>query len=112
VKRAVLRYIAASVSGATLSAKLATYQTARVDEPSRGRFITSVSGNGHSTQFSNVGGLNQTELLDLSEELIQRYEAALVDLGGTPTDSAVLAEMLAMLKPVGELYTTFAEVTR
>jgi hypothetical protein len=119
VKRAIVRELfrKAEREGKPIRDILDAYQTARVGEPSTGRVIVSTSANGQSTTFANIGGITQDELLDLSEELITRYEAALTALeydASEATDpanlSAIRTEILALLVESNEAYADFTEI--
>lgn len=109
--RAFLRYAYAQAvaSSVTLVSYLTTLSSSSVTGIKDGSQIQSVSTNGHSTSFS-FNGLNPVDVADLLEYLHTLREDVYVQLGGTPTDAQVYAEMMYQLQPVTEVRETFGGV--
>jgi hypothetical protein len=107
IKRASLddAYDASLVAPAvTLRVKLRSYETAARTRISSGQLIASTSANGHSTSFSTPGsdGLSPSEVVELWRELIDLHDQVKTDIGGSPSDAVVKAEMMARLVPCFE----------
>lgn len=88
---------------------------AKLTESPNGLLLVGSSINGKSFQFqvpggANGGGLTPETLLDVCEEFIQLRVDMYAALTGTPTDAAVLAEMLDQLRPVRYFTHTFTGI--
>ena len=100
VKRLILREIAwsAEESAKTLYEGLKAYARGRaIDGALSGRFVTSTSNAGHSSGFTITDPESRAALAD---ELLRRYDEAVAYLTGSPSDAAILTEMLRALEPV------------
>lgn len=84
----------------------------RLSETKTGRVIISTAGNGKSVSFNTPSSASFSPQVaaELCSELLDRYDAAVAYLGGTPTDADILAEMLAMLQVVAEASTDFSDL--
>lgn len=90
-------------NGQTLLANLKTAARARLTATSAGNFLIGSLANGHSAQYAlpmNGRGLSQQDLSELCEQTLILYDSAKLNLGGTPTDDQIFAEMLGLLAPV------------
>jgi len=63
-----------------------------------------VSGNGHHVSFQKGGGeggeVSPQQVLDAWVYLVEIFDRSFGDLGGTPTDTAVEAQMETYLRPI------------
>lgn len=83
------------------------------DQTKLGQYVSSTSGNGHSTALAvyiQGYGLNPQDIADLYGELLRRYDEAVAHLGGTPTDSAIFTEMNRCLVAVFDVTYDFSNV--
>lgn len=101
----------AAAASRTLIAQLQVLAQARLTESGKGRVLVATAGNGRSTTFqlpTNGAGVTPLEVVDLIEELHRLYSTAVSNLGGTPTDDQIFAEMLALLEPVVEVRNDYS----
>lgn len=111
--RAFLRYASAQATAAsqTLSAYLHSLLIEPVSAVKGGSQISGVTVNGSSTQFT-FSGIGPQEVLEVIDGLITLFENVYAQLGGTPTDANVLAEMLFQLQTVEQVTPSFAGYVR
>jgi hypothetical protein len=68
-----------------------------------GRLLEVSSGNGHMSKFSLPAaqtGLTPVAITELFEEFLTRYDDAVADLGGNPTDEQIFQQMLGYLRSI------------
>jgi len=102
--RAVYRTVSETVS---LLDALNTLADARFTDTKSGRVVVGTSSSGHSVEFAapGAGTLSPESLAELVSDLLDRYDAALVELGGTPTDAQIYATMLGRLTRITSFRT-------
>lgn len=117
-KRAQLRFL--SFRGKTdskmgLRTAIETALREAADATRHGRFLQSTSGNGHNVSFLiPTEGVTPQDALELCEELLTRYDAAVTALAGhtpavtNPSDQQILTEILALLEPVRRVTCDFS----
>ncbi len=78
-----------------------------------GGLVASTSARDRSVAFSNSdhGGTTQ-DFAELGAEMLDLYEVVNESIGGSPTDAAILAEMLYRLKPITETTNNYATAVR
>lgn len=108
VARAALRW-AKSLSidadpATSLLAKLEAMPIAGWGKVSLGQIVSSVAAQGHSTSFAEslLKQFSPLDILGMWEELIDFFNDTYTNLGGTPTDTEVFDEMVALMKPCRE----------
>ena len=96
-------------SGLSLQAALLALSDARFADTKDGRQIIGTATNGHSVEFSDPtrGVLTPVGLAELVSDLIDRYDSAVVELGGTPTDAQIAACMLERITRVTSYLSRF-----
>lgn len=77
---------------------------------SSGQLIASTAANGHSTSFSAPGadGLSPADYVEMWDELVTLFGQVKTDIGGSPTDATIYAEMMARLVPCYESEPDFS----
>lgn len=111
-KRLFLRGIKwdADEAALTLFAGLKAAARARLTNTKTGKVLIGSTGNGHSVEYAlPMAGRDVTprDAAELCEEMLSLFDTAKTNLGGTPTDDQVFAEMLGLLAPVTETYADF-----
>lgn len=87
---------------ATLELALQAEAFKRLDAVGGG-LVASTSARDRSVAFSNSNhGATTQDFAELGGEMLDLYETVYASLGGTPTDAAILAEMLYRLRPITE----------
>ena len=87
---------------ATLTLALQAEAFKRLDAVGGG-LVASTSARDRSVAFSNSHhGATTQDFAELGAEMLDLYDVVVASIGGTPTDSAILTEMLYRLKPVTE----------
>jgi hypothetical protein len=97
-------------AGLTLTAQLTATRKRWAGEVENGNVVSGTSSGGTSVSFSTPGAGNATpaQWFALAAEMELRYAAAVADLGGSPTDAEILAEMVTdMPVSVGRGPTSF-----
>lgn len=114
-KRLFLRGVKWDATGTTTLADVlkalaqASYASTKAGEV---KVITGASVG--SVQYSlpqNGRGLTPETAAELIGEMLDRYDKAVSDLGGTPSDDAIYAEMMANLMPVRRTRPDFSTMT-
>jgi hypothetical protein len=68
-----------------------------------GRMVEISSGNGHMTKFALPGsqvGLTPVAITELFEEFLTRYDDAVAELGGAPSDEQIFTQMMGYLRSI------------
>lgn len=119
-KRAQLRYLAfrgKTESKMGLRTAIETALREAAEATRHGRYLNSTSGNGHEVSFIMPQLLPMAtpmDLVELFEELITRFDAAVTALAGhtpavtDPSDQQILTEILALLEPVRRVTCDFS----
>lgn len=118
-KRLFLRGISwdATDASITLTAALKAAARAQLTATATGATLIGTAGNGHSVTFqlpSSGQGASPQDITELCEELITRYDAAVVALVASgvasPSDDQILTEMLALMTAATEVYSDFTQM--
>lgn len=106
-------------SGASFYDTLKALARSRITKTAAGRTLVSTSVNGKSFSYalpSRDSGVTETELVELSADLLRGYAAARARLisAGTeePTDAEISAELLGSIEAVTEIRTDFSDLRR
>ena len=103
----------AETNSATLDNTLKAAAQAKLLITASGRVLVSTSGNGRTNTFAlpQAGqGASQTDIVEVVEEMFGLYTEARTNLGGSPTDDQVFAEMMLYLVPVQEVENDFVSL--
>lgn len=104
----------AEAGSLTLAAVLKSAAQARLSETSSGLVLTGTAGNGHTVSFAlpatNGLSLSSESVAEMISDLLDRYDAAIAVLGGTPTDAQIFSEMLAQLVPIRSVTDDFSQL--
>jgi hypothetical protein len=68
-----------------------------------GRLLEISSGNGHMSKFSlppTQTGLTPVAVTELFEEFLTRYDDAVAELGGQPTDKQIFDQMMSYFRSI------------
>ncbi|MDB6022922.1 MAG: hypothetical protein JWQ04_2779 [Pedosphaera sp.] len=68
-----------------------------------GRLLEISSGNGHMSKFAlpeTQTGLTPVAVTELFEEFLTRYDDAVAELGGQPTDEQIFQQMMLYLRSI------------
>jgi hypothetical protein len=97
LKRLFLRGIKwdADTSSITLLQALEAVAKARWEDIKDGRVISSTGQGGAQVAFSFPSGIDPHAVAELASEMLDRYEAATVLLGESPTDDEIFIEMMS-----------------
>lgn len=114
-KRLFIRGLAwdAADASATLYNTLKAASRAQLTKTASGKVLVSHTGNGTTSTYAlpSSGDVSPSDVAELCEEMLRRYEEAAADLGGTPTDSAILTEILSQLAPVRSCGYDFSQLS-
>lgn len=109
-------YDAAVAGSIALRVQLRTYETAARATIAGGQVVASVSATngagGRSSSFfePEKSGMTPLDAVELWRELINLFDQVYSDIGGTPTDAVVKAEMMARLVPAYEAEGDFSSL--
>lgn len=93
---------------ATLELALQAEAFKRMDAVGGG-LVASTSARDRSVAFSNSNhGATTQDFAELGGEMLDLYAIVVESIGGSPTDAAILAEMLYRLKPITETTNNYA----
>lgn len=118
-KRALLRefFWSAEEKGGTAYDAIKCALRCKVEHAGQGIFLvgSTALGNAVTYQLPTDGrGYSPSEILEAVEELLTRHEAAtaaLIAAGTpTPTEAQILAEMLALLVPIREVFSDYKDL--
>lgn len=121
VTKAFIRQILAASKAATITfaAALNAVQLNAYSVARSGRIPISVAANGQTFQFAlptSGGSLGELGVLELTEEILQRYTNAsdyLTETGiDTPTDDQITTQMLADMEPLRHAPADFSGMIR
>lgn len=89
-------------AGLSLLDALLVLVDARYEDTGAGRQIVGSTVSGQSLQFAIPAGagFSAVSVAEAIEDLIERYYGAIVELGGSPTDDAIVAKMIDRLDRV------------
>jgi hypothetical protein len=74
-----------------------------------GGLVASTSARDRSVAFSNSDhGATTQDFAELGAEMLDLYEVVYDSIGGTPTDAAILDEMLYRLRPITETTNNYS----
>lgn len=93
---------------ATLQLALQAEAFKRMDAVGGG-LVASTSARDRSVAFSNSNhGATTQDFAELGGEMLDLYAVVTESIGGSPSDAAILAEMLYRLKPITETTNNYA----
>lgn len=103
----------AQASGKTLLAALETASDSAHAAVASGKTLQSTAGNGRSVTYEvNTDDATPTDLYELTARLLDLYDRAKADLGGSPSDSALAAKILTYLVGVRGFRPRFTTLER
>jgi hypothetical protein len=116
-KRLFLRGIKwdADEGATTLFAQLKAIARARLTDTKAGKVLILSLANGHRVDYAlPMSGRDVTprDVVELCEEMLTLFDTAKTNVGSTPTDDQIFAEMLGLLSPITEVYADYSGVSR
>ena len=118
-KRLFLRKLSwdAEKKGQSLADVLKSAAIASIQDSGAGLVLVATTAQGHNVTYAmppEGRGYSPSQISEAIEELLTRYDAAvaaLIDGGNpTPTDAQILAEMLALMVAITEVYSDFTDL--
>lgn len=97
---------------ASLLAAIEAFEDSKIAGAQGGRFLSGTSGNGQAVSFHIPDWFTPVHQVELAEELHSRYDEAVENLGGSPDDDDIFAEMLGLLNPQESRTLDFSEMRR